>query len=81
MKSLDLFRSGFNTYEISQKLHKPEHEVSRAIYMARCNENGLEIRTQKSPIKVVKKSKYDWETYDLGYLDAMEKKYGWGIWE
>ncbi len=49
MKSLDLFRSGLNTYEISQKLHKPEHEVSRAIYMARCNEKGLEIRTQKSP--------------------------------
>ncbi len=53
MKSLDLFRSGLNTYEISQKLHKPEHEVSRAIYMARCNEKGLDIRTEP-PLKLKK---------------------------
>ena len=63
MKSLDLFRSGFNTYEISQKLHKPEHEVSRAIYMARCNEKGLEIKTRKSPWELSTKAKYDWEVW------------------
>ncbi len=63
MKSLDLFRSGLNTYEMSQKLHKPEHEVSRAIYMARCSEKRLEIKTRKSPCKFVTKAKYDWEVW------------------